>query len=110
MLIVLHQMGSHGPAYARRSPPDRKPFAPECTTNVLRECDAQALVNAYDDSIAYTDHVLALAAGWVGRQAAAHDATLLYVSNHQQESSARAACTCTACPTRWHRASRPACR
>ncbi|MEO7151091.1 MAG: phosphoethanolamine--lipid A transferase [Burkholderiaceae bacterium] len=82
VLIVLHQMGSHGPAYAKRSPPDRKPYLPECTTNVLRECDAQALINAYDNSIAYTDHVLAQAIGWVGRHAAAHDAALLYVSDH----------------------------
>ncbi len=82
VLIVLHQMGSHGPAYAKRSPPDRKPYRPECTTNVLRECDSQALVNAYDNSIAYTDHVLAQAVGWVGRQAADHDAALLYVSDH----------------------------
>ena len=82
VLVVLHPMGSHGPAYFKRSPADRKPFLPECTTNVLRECEAAALMNAYDNSIAYADHVLAQAIGWLGRQAGTHDATLLYVSDH----------------------------
>ena len=82
VLIVLHPIGSHGPAYAKRSPPQRKPFVPECTTNVLRECDPQALLNAYDNSIAYTDHVLARAIGWTGAQAASFDAAMLYVSDH----------------------------
>ena len=82
VLLVLHQMGSHGPAYFKRSPPERKPFAPECNTNVLQQCDRQSLVNAYDNSIAYTDHVLALSVAWADRQSATHDPALLYVSDH----------------------------
>ena len=74
VLLVLHQMGSHGPAYCKRSPPGRKPFLPECTTNVLQQCDRQAIVNAYDNTIAYTDHVLAGAIDWLGRQSAQYDA------------------------------------
>ena len=82
VLIVLHAMGSHGPAYYKRSPPQRKPFMPECVTNVLRECEAASLMNAYDNSIAYADHVLAQAVGWLQGQTAAHDPALLYVSDH----------------------------
>jgi lipid A ethanolaminephosphotransferase len=82
VLLVLHQMGSHGPAYWLRSPPGRKPFEPECRTNVLQQCDRQAIVNACDNSIAYTDHVLGGAIDWLGRQAAQYDAALLYVSDH----------------------------
>ena len=82
VLLVMHQMGSHGPAYARRSPPDRKPFMPECTTNVLQQCDRAALVNAYDNSIAYTDHVLALGTAWLAQQRQRHAPMLLYVSDH----------------------------
>lgn len=82
VLIVLHQMGSHGPAYYKRSPAQRKPFLPECTTNVLRECDPAALVNAYDNSIAYTDEVLGQAIGWLQRQTVGFDPALLYVSDH----------------------------
>ena len=82
VLLVLHQMGSHGPAYFKRSPPGRKPFTPECKSAVLRECERAALVNAYDNSIAYTDHVIAEAIRWLKQQAAAHDPLLLYVSDH----------------------------
>ena len=82
VLLVLHQMGSHGPAYFKRSPADRKIFQPECTTNVLQQCDHAALINGYDNSIAYTDHVLAQAIGWLQRNQARYDATLLYVSDH----------------------------
>jgi lipid A ethanolaminephosphotransferase len=82
VLLVLHQMGSHGPAYYKRAPPQRKPFMPECATNVLQQCERQTLVNTYDNSIAYTDHVLASAIGWLNRQTGAHDPALLYVSDH----------------------------
>jgi len=81
-VIVLHQMGSHGPAYFKRSPPGRKPFVPECVTNVLQSCERQQLVNAYDNSIAYTDLVLAKAVAWLGRQADVAETALLYVSDH----------------------------
>jgi lipid A ethanolaminephosphotransferase len=82
VLLILHQMGSHGPAYFKRSPPQRKPFQPECKTNVLQQCDRDSLVNAYDNSIAYTDHVLALTVQWLKRQEPRYDPTLLYVSDH----------------------------
>ena len=81
-LIVLHQMGSHGPAYFKRSPPARKPFLPECTSNALQQCDRQALVNAYDNSIAYTDHVLARTIDWLKQHQASDAPVLLYVSDH----------------------------
>jgi lipid A ethanolaminephosphotransferase len=82
IVVVMHQMGSHGPAYFKRSPPQRKPFQPECSTNVLQKCDRQALVNAYDNSIAYTDHVLAQDIAWLKQRAARYDTALLYVSDH----------------------------
>jgi lipid A ethanolaminephosphotransferase len=82
VLIVLHQMGSHGPAYSKRSPPQRKPFMPECTTNVLQQCDRIALVNAYDNSIVYTDHMLAQAIAWLAQRQPEYAPALLYVSDH----------------------------
>ena len=82
VVLVLHQMGSHGPAYFKRSPESRKPFKPECVTNVLQQCERDALVNAYDNSIAYTDHVLALGIDWLTAQTQHYDPALLYVSDH----------------------------
>ena len=82
VVVVLHQMGSHGPAYHRRSPAHHKRFLPECTSTSLQDCSAQSLVNAYDNSIAYTDHFLAQAIGWLKRHEAVADGALVYVSDH----------------------------
>ena len=82
VVLVMHQMGSHGPAYYKRSPPQRKPFMPECATNVLQQCEAGPLVNAFDNTIAYTDHVLAQGVGWLARQQQQFAPMLLYVSDH----------------------------
>lgn len=81
VVLVLHQMGSHGPAYWLRSPENRKPFQPECTTNLLQHCGREELVNAYDNTIAYTDHVLAGGIAWLKKQAG-YAPSMLYVSDH----------------------------
>jgi lipid A ethanolaminephosphotransferase len=81
VVLVLHQMGSHGPAYAERSPAAFKRFQPECASSHLPDCNAQQLRNAYDNSIAYTDHVLGSAIRWLqGRSD--YDGALLYVADH----------------------------
>ncbi|MBC7994326.1 MAG: phosphoethanolamine--lipid A transferase [Rhizobacter sp.] len=82
VVVVIHQMGSHGPAYWKRSPASHKRFEPECQTIALQDCDRQALVNAYDNSIAYTDQVLASTIAWLRLQADLYDSALLYVSDH----------------------------
>lgn len=57
-LIVLHQMGSHGPAYYKRAPTEYQSFKPSCDSNAIQGCSREQLVNVYDNSIVYTDHVL----------------------------------------------------
>ena len=57
--IVLHQIGSHGPSYWLRYPPERELFKPSCQTPELTECSTEEIVNAYDNTIAYTDFFLA---------------------------------------------------
>ena len=42
VVLVMHQMGSHGPAYFKRSAPAQKRFLPECTNTTLAECDPRA--------------------------------------------------------------------
>jgi lipid A ethanolaminephosphotransferase len=58
ILIVLHQMGSHGPAYYKRYPKAFQVFVPTCDTNQLDSCSEAEIVNAYDNTILYTDHFL----------------------------------------------------
>jgi len=82
IVLVMHQMGSHGPAYYKRSPPAFKKFLPECTSNALQSCGRESLLNAYDNSIVYTDHVLASAIQWLKAQQAHSAPALLYVSDH----------------------------
>jgi lipid A ethanolaminephosphotransferase len=82
VVVVMHTMGSHGPAYYRRSPAAFKPFSPECTTPLLQECSQQQVVNAYDNSIVYTDHVLHSAVRWLRSQDAQYSASLIYLSDH----------------------------
>jgi lipid A ethanolaminephosphotransferase len=84
VVLVMHQMGSHGPAYAHRAPDDRKPFLPECRSATLSDCPHEQLVNAYDNSIAYTDHFLDLTLQWLQARAArgSEDTGLIYVSDH----------------------------
>jgi lipid A ethanolaminephosphotransferase len=82
VVLVLHQMGSHGPAYYKRSPAATKRFLPECESPALQDCDRPALINAYDNSIAYTDHMLARSIDWLAQQSGAFDPMLLYLSDH----------------------------
>ena len=58
VVVVMHQMGSHGPAYYKRTPAAFKKFQPECTTNILQDCTRAQVTNAYDNTLLYTDHFL----------------------------------------------------
>ena len=82
VVVVMHQMGSHGPAYFKRSPAAFKKFLPECTDNALQSCTQQGLVNAYDNSIVYTDHVLGSAIQWLKAQEPLASPALLYLADH----------------------------
>lgn len=79
-VVVLHQMGSHGPAYYKRSPANLKAFLPECTSNTLQDCQQQDIVNAYDNSLLATDSLLSDTIDWLQTQN--RPSMLLYVSDH----------------------------
>ena len=80
-VLVLHYKGSHGPAYYKRYPSQFKKFEPVCETNELDKCKQQEVINAYDNSILYTDYVTA---GLIDILAAntKFDTALMYVSDH----------------------------
>jgi lipid A ethanolaminephosphotransferase len=80
--VVLHMKGSHGPAYYRRYPAQFEAFTPACNTGELADCERQAVVNAYDNTIRYTDHVLAQVIRLLRHNAERFDTGLLYVSDH----------------------------
>ena len=58
ILIVLHQMGNHGPAYYKRYPKPFEKYTPVCKTNQLEQCSKEEITNAYDNTVLYTDTFL----------------------------------------------------
>ncbi len=79
-VVVMHQMGSHGPAYYKRTPDAFKSFAPECTSNALQNCPPEQIVNTYDNTILYTDHFIAKTVNWL--QSQSRPTALMYLSDH----------------------------
>lgn len=82
VVLVMHQMGSHGPAYYKRSAPDVKRFLPECKTNALADCAHAELMNVYDNSIVQTDRFLGQTIDWLKAQSKQYDPAMLYISDH----------------------------
>jgi lipid A ethanolaminephosphotransferase len=82
LLVVMHQLGSHGPAYFKRYPALFKRFTPACESEDLRVCSAAEIVNAYDNSLLYTDFFLGKLIDFLDRAQATHDTAMLYVSDH----------------------------
>ncbi|RYY89462.1 MAG: phosphoethanolamine--lipid A transferase, partial [Comamonadaceae bacterium] len=82
LFVVLHQLGSHGPAYYKRYPPAFKRFTPACEQEELRRCSQAEIVNAYDNTILYTDHVLGRLVDQLQALDAKLDTAMLYVSDH----------------------------
>lgn len=83
-VIVMHMMGSHGPAYWKRYPPSREGFTPVCRESQFSRCTNDEIVNAYDNTILYTDYVLARLIS-ILREAAdsgTAETGMLYVSDH----------------------------
>ncbi len=82
LLVVLHQKGSHGPAYYRRYPPAFEKFVPACRQDDISRCSIAEITNAYDNSILYTDHFLAETLAVVERSSQRFDSAVIYVSDH----------------------------
>ncbi|MBV1787377.1 phosphoethanolamine--lipid A transferase [Marinobacterium sp. D7] len=81
-VIVLHQKGSHGPAYYKRYPEAFARFAPVCSSAELQSCNTGSIVNAYDNTILYTDHFLAQTIDRLKQLQNEYDTALIYMSDH----------------------------
>ena len=82
IVVVMHQMGSHGPAYFKRTSAEFKKFTPECKDTSLAQCEREEIVNAYDNTIVQTDFFLSRVIGWLKGQEKSHTTAMLYVSDH----------------------------
>ncbi|MUG33440.1 phosphoethanolamine--lipid A transferase [Psychrobacter sanguinis] len=81
-LVVLHQMGNHGPAYYKRYPKAFEVFKPTCLSNELSKCDTQSVINAYDNAIVYTDYFLHNIIDTLKPYEQAYDVVMVYLSDH----------------------------
>ena len=82
ILIVLHQMGNHGPAYYKRYPKAFEKFTPACKTNQLEDCTQEEIVNAYDNAILYTDYFLDQTINFLKKYDKKYDTAMIYMSDH----------------------------
>jgi len=82
ILIVLHQMGNHGPAYYKRYLKSFEQFTPVCETNQLEECSQESINNAYDNALLYTDYFLSKVITLLKEHSSEYETTMIYMSDH----------------------------
>lgn len=82
IVIVLHQMGNHGPAYYKRYPKRFEKFTPVCRSNQLEECTPEEITNAYDNAILYTDYFLSKTIAFLRQNDSKFETAMFYVSDH----------------------------
>jgi lipid A ethanolaminephosphotransferase len=82
ILIVLHQMGNHGPAYYKRYPKEFEKFTPVCETNQLEKCTQDEVSNAYDNAILYTDYFLSEVIKFLKPYSQDYETAMFYMSDH----------------------------
>ncbi len=81
ILIVLHTSTSHGPTYSKKYPPQFNKFTPICESVELAKCTQEELINAYDNTIVYTDYILSTLIGEL-KQLDGYNSSMIYVSDH----------------------------
>ncbi len=82
ILIVLHQMGNHGPEYYKRYPTYSDNSSQHARTAELNRCSTKKLTTTYDNAILYTDHFLAGVINCFGK-CRKFETSMLYISDRQ---------------------------
>lgn len=82
ILILLHQMGNHGPAYYKRYDEKFNQFTPVCQDNELAKCELQSLYNAYDNALLATDDFLFQSIEILKKFENDYETALFYISDH----------------------------
>lgn len=81
-LIVLHQRGSHGPAYSEHYPKAAELYTPICEQKDFPYCSQESLVNVYDNSIYYTSMFLAKTIDELKNLSDKYNTVMIYISDH----------------------------
>lgn len=81
-VIVLHTIGSHGPTYYNRYPPEFRKFTPTCDTSQIQSCTQEQLTNTYDNTILYVDYIVDKAIKLLQSKQDKFTTSLVYLSDH----------------------------
>jgi lipid A ethanolaminephosphotransferase len=81
-VIVMHQQGSHGPAYYKQVPEEAAQFTPTCKTSQLQDCSHEQIVNAYDNTILYTDLFVSKVIERLDELSKTYHTAVIYLSDH----------------------------
>lgn len=82
ILIILHQMGNHGPAYFKRYPKEFEKFTPVCRDSELQNCSVDEINNAYDNAVLYTDYFLSSVIDFLKTYSSTRETAMIYMSDH----------------------------
>ncbi|MDE1313995.1 MULTISPECIES: phosphoethanolamine--lipid A transferase [Vibrio] len=81
-MLLMHLIGSHGPTYFQRYPQDKKVFQPDCPRADIENCTVDQIINTYDNTILYTDYVIAQTIEKLKTLEDKYNTALIYISDH----------------------------
>lgn len=81
-ILALHMIGSHGPTYWQRYPPNMSAFKPACNLSDIENCSDEQIVNTYDNTIRYTDFVTASVIEKLKTYEQDYNTAVIYISDH----------------------------
>ncbi|AUT41447.1 MULTISPECIES: phosphoethanolamine transferase [Aeromonas] len=81
-LVAFHLIGSHGPTYYKRYPDEHRHFQPDCPRSDIENCTSEELMNTYDNTIRYTDNVVAKMIERLKQYEGNYNTALIYLSDH----------------------------
>lgn len=81
-MLLMHLIGSHGPTYFQRYPQDKKVFQPDCPRADIENCTVDQIINTYDNTILYTDYVIAQTIEKLNTLEDKYNTALIYISDH----------------------------
>ena len=76
-VFILHTLGSHA-IYGDRYPKEFEKFTPVCKHSNPASCNLKHLINEYDNTIIFTDHIIAETINIIKND----NAILFYISDH----------------------------
>lgn len=82
VVIVMHQMGNHGPAYYKRYPKEFERYQPVCESNQIEQCSQEQIGNAYDNAVLYSNYFLASVIDFLQTQQQDFSTAMYYMADH----------------------------